>query len=174
MLWRASMRFAIAMVFVSASILAGCSPRPSTEEYNFDTEGQLTSIRLRDGDQIQYSYDDSGRVKELRFKSGWIRYGYEPGGARAWEKNGNGYTEYFRDDLGRITHVLWSRGTRWLLNYGYDSWGRLTDLKAWSLDEVAGAGRMSSLKRAKVAPPPPKPAPQPSPLFVDLTIGPKN
>jgi len=40
--------------------------------------------------------------------------------------------------------------------------------------ESAGARGMSSLKKAKVAPPPPKSAPQPSPLFVDLTIGPKN
>src|SRR5436309_3021694 len=110
MLSRTSMRFAITLLLASASILAACSSRPSAEEYNFDTDGQLTSIRLRNGEQIRYSYDHSSRVTELRFKSGWIRYGYESGGAVAWEKNDNGgYTEYFRDDLGRIAYILWGR-----------------------------------------------------------------
>jgi len=40
--------------------------------------------------------------------------------------------------------------------------------------ELAGARSRGSLKKGKVAPPPPASAPQPSPLFVDLTIGPKN
>jgi len=48
------------------------------------------------------------------------------------------------------------------------------ETKADVSTEAAGARGLSSLKKAKVAPPPPKSAPQPSPFFVDLTIGPKS
>jgi hypothetical protein len=47
------------------------------------------------------------------------------------------------------------------------------DKKASTAETVVVEKEMSSLKRAKVAPAS-KSAPQPSPLFVDLTIGPKN
>jgi hypothetical protein len=47
------------------------------------------------------------------------------------------------------------------------------ETKASTTETVVVEKGMSTLKRAKVAPSP-KAAPQPSPLFVDLTIGPKN
>jgi RHS repeat-associated protein len=111
--------------YPSATLGANTSSTTNYEELGYDANGNITQRRLRDGQWINYSYDNLNRVtlKDLPGAESDASYGYDLAG-RIISATQNGQTlanDY--DALGRMTSTSGPLGTN---SYSYDAAGRRT------------------------------------------------
>jgi len=85
---------------------AGTSSTSDYQQPSYDVNGNVTNMRLRDGQNIAFSYDNLNRVtvKDLPSTELDINYNY--------------------DNLGRLTSAVYPLATSYTLSFTYDALGR--------------------------------------------------
>jgi YD repeat-containing protein len=103
------------------------------EQYTYSQEGRLVSYHSPDGRKTSFQYNEKEGLAEVRYPGGAVRYGYDKNGNRIWMKDADGATEYYYDPFDRLAAVVWKRGPRQLLAYGYNQRGYLDYLAVFDL-----------------------------------------
>jgi RHS repeat-associated protein len=138
----------------------GIANQADYEEYGYDTIGNRTSLRKRDGVTLTYQYDNLNRLRiktvpaSATFAAGYsVYYGYDVRGLQAYARFGSdagaGITNAY-DGFGRIVSSTTNMdGTARTFSYQYDSAGNRTRLAIssgyvmnWTYDS---AGAMTGL-----------------------------
>ncbi|EUC19016.1 RHS repeat-associated core domain containing protein-containing protein [Burkholderia sp. BT03] len=72
--------------------------------YSYDRQWRLTQLRNENGETMRFRYDALGRlVDETGFDDSVTQYGYDAAGRLAQSRQGDAWTVYTRDALGRLT-----------------------------------------------------------------------
>ncbi len=123
-------------------LTAGSNTSSTTdyEQYGYDANGNLTSLRKRNGSTFTFQFDALDRmtvkvVPELAGLSSThtrdVYYGYDLLGrmlyARFDGQSGQGITNTY-DALSRVTSVTTAIDATWALGYGYDAAGNRTSI----------------------------------------------
>jgi RHS repeat-associated protein len=138
----------------------GIANQADYEEYGYDTIGNRTSLRKRDGVTLTYQYDNLNRLRiktvpaSATFAAGYsVYYGYDVRGLQTWARFGSdsgvGITNVY-DGFGRLASATTNMdGTARTFSDQYDSAGNRTRLAIssgyvmnWTYDS---AGAMTGL-----------------------------
>jgi RHS repeat-associated protein len=106
---------------------AGTSSTTDYEQLTYNSYGQLTGRRGRDGNSFSYSYDNLGRLRTVDAPGSQpdVTYSYDNLG-RVVEASQSGHTiSYAYDALGRLTSETQASRT---VSYEYDAAGRRTKM----------------------------------------------
>ena len=106
----------------------------------YNSRNKLTKVVLNNLHELDFSYNSSGSLVDLHFGQGSVSYGYENGGNRLWIKDQTGATEYYRDELGRVSDAVWRHGHWRLIHYDHDSRGRIAGISVYDLDSALRTG----------------------------------
>jgi RHS repeat-associated protein len=122
---------------------AGIANQADYEEYGYDTIGNRTSLRKRDGVTLTYQYDNLDRLRvktvpqSASGAAGYsVYYGYDVSGLQTYARFGSdagaGIANAF-DGFGRLTGATSTiDGTTRTLSFGYDAHGnKISALSNW-------------------------------------------
>jgi RHS repeat-associated protein len=132
------------MTVMTAFTLVGCGGglrKTMSERYVYDRQGRLSAKTLPGGQKMSFKYDNRDEITEIGYRGGWVRYGYDANGNRAWMRDPTGTTEYYYDAFDRLVGVVSKHSPWWLIAYDYDSRDNLTRLSAYALDLLEQEGR---------------------------------
>ncbi|NER00132.1 MAG: hypothetical protein F6K30_26110, partial [Cyanothece sp. SIO2G6] len=94
--------------------------------YDYDSQGRPLSRIDPDGQSIQYTYGDSGKLETITTASGTITYGYDDLNRLATITKGDQLTNYDYDKAGNLTQIVYPN--RIVEDRVYDDLNRLTSV----------------------------------------------
>ena len=104
-------------------------------QFTYHENGQRASMIDPEGNQVRYSYDEIGRLRQLEAGGGelYVRYDYDLKSRIVGRELGNGMTtEYQYDSMGRVTSLI-NRDPDGVsvseFHYRYDPYGRRTEMR---------------------------------------------
>ena len=123
--------------------LSGCDQNRTAAvktENGFDDQGRLVYKIAPDNQRTDFRYDDVGRLSGIDFGKVEADFWYDEVGSLVGIRDETGTTQQFYDAFGRIAGVLWEHSPSRLTLYGYDPWGRITQMEVFDLDRIRLTG----------------------------------